>query len=119
MVFGSEDVLPLYGFLKTNIMLVTNMKDYLTLDDNDHDADFRYKYRDTMIAQFTQGLHNKNISLQDQGESDENDTLRKRNKFWFNVIDVGGPISDDVYDYDYNEPGMEIICSRGEIFSSD
>ena len=59
MIFGSVDVLPVYGFLKTYFLMVTIMKDYLTIDDNDDDADFRHKYRDTMIAQFKQDLYNK------------------------------------------------------------
>ena len=46
MIFGSEDVLPVYGFLKTYFMMVTIMKDYVTPDDDDSDADFRYFYRD-------------------------------------------------------------------------
>ena len=41
MFFGSVHVLPVYGFLKTFIMMVTNMKNYLTLDDDDDDADFK------------------------------------------------------------------------------
>ena len=73
------------------------MKDYLTLDDNDDDADFRYKYRDTMIAQFKQNLLNKNYSLQDQGKCDEKDTLQNRIKFWLNGFSLGGPIPDNVY----------------------
>ena len=56
MIFGSENVLPVYGFLKTHIMMVTIMKDYNTLERDDDDADFRYGYRDTMIAQFKQDL---------------------------------------------------------------
>ena len=40
-------------------MMVTNMKDYLTLDDYDDDADFRYNFRVTMIAHFKQDLYNK------------------------------------------------------------
>ena len=55
--------------------MVTNMKDYLTLDPADDDADFRYGYRDKMIAQFKQDLY-KNFSIQDQGESDQIDTLQ-------------------------------------------
>ena len=38
-------------------MRVTNKKDYLTLDsDDDDDADLRYYYGDTMIAQIQQDL---------------------------------------------------------------
>ena len=41
MVFGSVDVLPVNGFLKTYFMVVTFMKDFVTLDlDDDDDADF-------------------------------------------------------------------------------
>ena len=41
MITGSEDVLPVYGFLKTYLMMVTNTKDYVTLDPDDVDADSR------------------------------------------------------------------------------
>ena len=54
-IFGSVDVLPACGFLKTYIMMVTKMKNYVTLDP-DVDADFICNYRDTMIAQFKQDL---------------------------------------------------------------
>ena len=37
-----------------------------------------------MIAHFKQNLYNKNFSSQDQGKCVENDTLQKRNQFWFN-----------------------------------
>ena len=40
MIFGSEDVLPVYGLLKTYIVIVTNMKEYVTLDPDVYDADF-------------------------------------------------------------------------------
>ena len=40
MMFGRVYVLPVYAFLKTYIMMVTNMKDYVTLDPDDDDADF-------------------------------------------------------------------------------
>ena len=41
MICGSEDVLPVYGFLKTYLMMITKMKDYVTLDPADDDTDFR------------------------------------------------------------------------------
>ena len=55
MIFGSEEVLPVYGFFKTYIKMATNKKDYVTLDLH-YDADFRYNYRDTMIFQFEQDI---------------------------------------------------------------
>ena len=103
IVFGSVGVLTVFGFLRTSILMVQSMKDYLTLDDKDDDAAFRYNYRDTAIAQFKQKLKNKIFNLQDQGKCDENDTLQKRSKFWPNVTDMGGPIPDNVFDYEDND----------------
>ena len=87
------------------------MKDYVTFDDDEDDADFRYN----MIAQFKQDLYNKNFCHQDQGKCDENNTLQKRIKFWLNVIDMGGPIPDNVYDYDYND-GVDYFVRGAGIF---
>ena len=70
MLFGSVDVLPVYGFLKTYIMMAKKMIDFVTLDPDDADADFRYAYRATMIAQFKQDFYNNNLSLQDQNKRD-------------------------------------------------
>ena len=59
MISGSVDVLPVYGFLKIYIMMVTNMKDYVKDDDDgedDYKDDFGYYYRDNMIPQFKQEL---------------------------------------------------------------
>ena len=105
MIFGSEDVLPLYGLLKTYFMIVTKMTDYFKGDDDSEDVDkyhFECYYRDKMIAQFDQDLYSKNVFLQDQGECDENDTLQKRIEFWLKVIVLGGPLPDNVYEYDDN-----------------
>ena len=55
------------------------MKDYVTLDPDDDDSDFRNGDRDVMIAQFEQHLFNKSFSLQDQGKDN---SLQKRFKFW-------------------------------------
>ena len=56
MLFGNEVVLPVYGFSKTYIMIVTKMKGYVTLDDDDDDADFRYNCRDNRKAQIKSNL---------------------------------------------------------------
>ena len=88
-------------------MMVTNTKDYVKDDDegeDDYKDSFGYYYRDRMIAQFKQDLYNKSFILQDQGKGDENDTLQKIFKFLVNFIDMGGPIPDNVYDYDHNNP---------------
>ena len=107
MISGNVDVLPVYGFLKTLIMMVTNTKDYVTLDPDDDDFDFTYGYRDTMVAQFEQGFSNNNFSLQDQSKGDQIDTLQNKLKFWLNVIDMAGPIPDNIFDYEYNDDGLD------------
>ena len=88
MNFGSEDNLPVYGFSETYIMMVASMKNCLTNDDDDDDADFKNIFRGNMTAEIKQTLCNKNFSLQDQGKCDENATLQKRIKFWANVKDM-------------------------------
>ena len=66
--------------------MVTKMKDYVALDHHDDDAEFRYNYRDTTIAQFKQDLHNKTFILQDQGKGDQIDTLHNRIEFQFLIL---------------------------------
>ena len=63
MTFGIEDVLPVYGFLKTYVMMVTNMKDYVTLDPDVDDTGFRYGYSDVMIAQFNNKIYITKITV--------------------------------------------------------
>ena len=90
-------------------MMVTNMKDFVTLDLVDADVDFRYGYRDTKMAQFKQDLYNKFFSLQDQDKRDN--SLHKRIKFWLNyvVVNEGAPIPDNTHDYGYNEDRLSYV----------
>ena len=118
MMFGSEDDLSVYGFLRTNFMMVTNMKDYVTLDPDDIDADFWCNCRENKIAHFKQDLYNKHFSRQGQGKKDENDSLWKRNKLWPNNFDMGGPIPDNVHDWFYND-GKGLFCSQCRHLSWD
>ena len=92
MTFASEDVLPVYGILKTYIMMVKNMKDFVRDNDDGEDDDkdyFCYHYRDITLAQFKQDFYMKNSSLQDQCKCAENDNLKKRINFLPNVFDMG------------------------------
>ena len=73
------------------------MNYYLTLDD----AEFRYIYKDIMISQPKQDLHNKSLSHQDQDKREGG--LQTRINFWLNyVVSQGSPIPDNVYESDYN-----------------
>ena len=46
MIFGSEDVLTVYGFLETYFVMVVNLNDYVkdNNDDDDNKEDFGYHY---------------------------------------------------------------------------
>ena len=64
-----------------------------------------------MIAQCKQDLYNKSFSHQDQNKRD--DGLQKRKNKWPNyVVNKGGPIPENVYDYDHNDLGLAYF-SRG------
>ena len=70
-----------------------------------------------MIAQFKQDLYDKNYTLQDQGKDDSIDTLENRIKFWINIIsNAQGPVPDNLYDYDYNDEGLDYSVRGSEIF---
>ena len=56
--------------------MVTKLEDYVALDGNDYDADFRYKYRDKMIDQIEQIFYNEKFSHQGQDKHD--DSLQER-----------------------------------------
>ena len=76
-----------------------------------------YGYRDDMIAQFKQDLYNKHFTLQNQGKDDPIDTLDNRIKFWINVIEeYDGSMPDNVYDYDYNDKGLDETVRGAEYF---
>ena len=96
--------------------MVTSTKDFVTLDPDDYGNDFRYIYRDTMIAQYKQDIFNKNCSFQDQGKADQIDTLRNRIKLWLNIIGNGGPIQDNLYEYDYNDDRLDHSVRGAETF---
>ena len=55
-IFRFVDDLLVLAFFKTYIVMVSSMTVYLTLDDDDDDADFRYNYKNTMIAEFKEDI---------------------------------------------------------------
>ena len=69
-----------------------------------------------MIAYFKQELYNKTFSLQDPTKGDQIVTLQNRINFWLNLIDMGGPIPDNLYTYDYIDVGLDISVRGAEIF---
>ena len=61
MIFGSENAVAVYGFLKTCFHKATNLNDYVKKDDDKDDSGDRY--RDIMTAQFKWSLYNKCFSI--------------------------------------------------------
>ena len=96
--------------------MCTNIMNYVPIrlwfDDPDEEEQWGYGYRDDMIAQFKQDLYNKNFTLQNQGKDNPIDTLENRIKFWINIISNDqGPVPDNLYDYDYNNKGLDYsVC---------
>ena len=116
MIFGSENELADHEFLKTIFKMVTNLNNYVTVDDED-DNGFGYHYRDDMIAKFKQDIFNKSFDHQDQDECD--DSLQKGIKFWLNyvVVNEGAPTPDNIHDYNFNDPGMDFF--RGSRYDQE
>ena len=122
MIYMSNDNdLALFDFLKLYFRMCTNITDHIPIlpwfDDPDEEEQWGYGYRDDMIAQFEQDLYNKNCTLQDQGKDDPIDTLENRIKFWINNISNDqGPVPDNLYDYDYNNEGLDYSVRGAELF---
>ena len=115
VIFTSNDNdLALFDFLKIYFRMCTNITDHVSIryweyhDDGNEEEQWGYGYIDDMIAQFEQDLYSKNFTLQNQGKDDPIDTLENRIKFLINIISTAqGPIPDNLYDYDYNDEGLD------------
>ena len=118
---SNDNDLALFDFLKLYFRMCTNINNYVPIrlwdDGLDEEEQWGYGYKDDMIAQFKQDLYNKHFTLQDQGKDDPIDTLDNRIKFWINVVENhDGYLADNLYDYDYNDEGLDITVRGGEYF---
>ena len=120
---SNDNDLALFDFLKLYFRMCTNITDHVPIrywdyyDDGNEEEQWGYGYRDDMIAQFKQDLYNKHFTLQDQDKDDSIDTLDNRIKFWINIIEeYGGSMPDNVYDYDYNDEGLDGTVRGAEYF---
>ena len=77
-------------------MMKTNVKDYF-LEENEEE--FRKVFRHTMEGHFEHDLFNKSFTNQLDSDGGQKDTLQQRIKWWMLVVDRGGPILDNVYEY--------------------
>ena len=122
VIFTSNDNdLALFDFLKLYFKMCTNITNHVPIrlwfDDPDEEEQWGYGYRDDMIAQFKQDLYNKNFNLQDQDKDDPIDSLDNRTKFWIKIISNDqGLVPDNLYDYDYNNEGLDGTVRGAEIF---
>ena len=114
MIHNSVDILELYDFLKLYFKICTNINNYVLVRRwFDEQEQCGYGYRDDMIIQFKQDSCNKNFTLQDQSKDDDIDTLENRIEVWININNNDeGPIPDNLYEYDYNNEGLD-HCVRG------
>ena len=120
---SNDNDLALFDFLKLYFRMCTNITDHVPIrywdyyDDGNEEEQWGYGYKDDMIAQFKQDLYNKSFTLQDQGKDNPIDTLENRMKFWINIISNDqGSVPDNLYDYDYNDEGLDYSVRGAEIF---
>ena len=97
--FATSDIKEVEEFWSTYFMKTTNIKDYF-LEYNKEDV--RKVFGETMEGQFEPDLYKKFFSSQ-LDSNDEIDTLQQRIKWWMLIIDRGGPIPNNAYDYIFNE----------------
>ena len=120
---SDDNDLALFDFLKLYFRMCTNITNHVLIrywdyyDDGKEEEQWGYGYKDDMIAQFKQDIYNKNFTLQDQGKDNPIDTLENRIKFWPNIFNNDeGPVPDNLYDYDYNNEGLDQSVRGWEIF---
>ena len=120
---SNDNDLALFDFLKLVFRICTNITDHVPIrywdyyDDGNEEEQWGYGYGDDMIAQFKQDFYNKNFTLQDQVRDDPIDTLENRIKFWPNILNNDeGPVPENIYDYDYNDEGLDHSVRGWEIF---
>ena len=122
MIFvSSTEYVEMYDFLKTYFRMCTNMSYHVPIrlwfDDPDEEEQWGAGYRNDMITQFIQDLCNKNFTVQNQGKDHPIDTLEIRIKFWITIIsNAEGPVPDNLYDFDYNDKGLDHSVCGAEIF---
>ena len=99
MFFATRDIKVVEEFWLTYFMMTTIMKDYIV---ENTEAELRKNFRNTIEGQFEHDLYNKFFSNQLESD-DEIDTLQHRIKSWILVVDMGGTIPNDVFDYTFDE----------------
>ena len=99
MFFATRDIKEVEEFWYTYFMMTTNMKDYFL---NGNEDEVRKVFRYTMEGQFEHDLYNKSFSNQFES-GDENGTLQQRIEWLMMVVDRGGPIPDNAYEYNLGD----------------
>ena len=99
MFFATRDIKEVEEFWWTYFMMTTNIKDYFVKENED---EVRKVFRDTMEGQFEHELYNKSFSNQIESD-DKNDTLQQRTEWCMTVVDKGGLIPDNAYEYNLGD----------------
>ena len=121
MIFVTEDYIEVYDFLKLFFRMCTNINNYVPVrpwfNDEDEDEQWGCGYRDDVIAQFKKDLYKINFTLQDPGKDDEIDFLENGIKLWSNIIsNAQGLVPDNLYDFEYNNEGLDNSVCGAQIF---
>ena len=97
MFVATRDIKEVEEFGLLFFVMTTIMNDFI-LEDN---RELRKVFRDTMDGQFEHDFYNK--SFNNELESDETDNLNQRIEWWMMVVDGGGPIPNNVCEYNLGE----------------
>ena len=100
MFFATGDIKEVEEFWLIYFMMTTNMKDYIVGKNEDES---RKVFRDTMEGQFYHDLYNESFSNQPESDDAQIHILQQRINWWMLVIERGGLIPNDVYDYTFDE----------------
>ena len=94
MIFATRKVKEKDEFSRTFSIIVTNLNGYVT-----DSEEFKNEFRVIKECQFEHDLYSKSFS--NQLESDETDLLHQTIEWWMVVVDRGGPLFNDVYEYSF------------------
>ena len=97
MFSETRDIKEVGEFWLTYFMMTSNLENYFL----EYNEEIRKVFRGTMEGQLEHELYRKPCS--NKLESDEVVALKQKIKWWRMIVDRGGPIPNDAYDYSFDE----------------
>ena len=120
-IFITEDCIEVYDFLKFYFRMCIKINNYIPVrpwfGDENEDEQWRCGYRVVMIAQFEQDYITKISLFKIKVKTMKFVNLENRIEIWFNKIsNAQDPVPDNLYDYDYNDEGLNCSLRGADMF---